>query len=238
MSLTDPPTPDERRRAVDHLHAIKASGARRRRRRRYTLAGVPALAALVVAITFISLAATPSGQRTGVHVISPSPSPSPSTATVTGSPHGHCPRSSPSVTTATVNPTNPGLAVRAEPGGLYDPVTAIAAGPSTIFIAGQAVGCSRRSLSGLPGLDRVTADGRHLTRVPLPLDVTDLTTIGFAGPSRGWAVGQTLHHFSDDSAADEPDVAWVTDDGAASWHRVRLPAGSGVVGITAGSQAT
>jgi photosystem II stability/assembly factor-like uncharacterized protein len=123
--------------------------------------------------------------------------------------------------------------VKRESGLLFSPDTAIVAGPSTIYIAGPAQGCSNRSLSGYLGLDRTTDDGRHFTRITLPLDVNPGPTIGFASPTRGYAIGETSHPYSPEGIAVIPNVAWITLDGAASWKPIQLPPRTGILTMTA-----
>lgn len=155
----------------------------------------------------------------------------------TGAPYRNCPKSAGGTTTTTA-PSSPGLSVVRESGLLFSPDVAVVAGPSTIYIAGPAQGCSDHYLSGHLGLDRTTDDGRHFTRVALPLDVDDVGTIGFASPSRGYAVGESSHPYSPGGIAVIPNIAWITVDGATSWKPIRLPAGTGILTMTASATET
>lgn len=216
------------------LDAVRRRVAQRRRRRLAARAGTAATVAALLA-TVVVLAVASSG-RTPVVTTSPTV---PTTTTGVGpgptqpstfppSPLD-CPAGSvTSSTPLTTTPFRPPATVARQYGALYSPVLAAAAGPSTLYVWGPATGCSLPFPSGHTGLDRTTDAGRRFTRVALPEDVAQGPDgIGFGTAVFGYAIGQG-------GTATNPEAAlWVTDTAAATWRRVTLPAGAGIVAGTA-----
>ncbi len=216
------------------LAAVRRRAAGRRRRRLATRAGAITALVAVIAAVIVAVTARP-GQTpvatTGPSVTTPT---TPPTTPPSSVPARHlkvppsplnCPSTS---TTTTTTPSVPPLTVTRQYGALYAPPVVTAAGPATMYVSGPAAGCDPRYLSSYLGLDRTTDTGRHFTRVALPEDaVGGPAGIGFGTPSFGYALGQG------GTPSDSVAVVWITTTAAATWQRLPLPAGAGIVAATA-----